>query len=246
MNESMADGELKTVSLQEFKMDADGPGTFAALFAPFEHWDKSGDWTEKGAFGRQRVVISAYGHGSTVDGRLPVGKGIIYDSDELGGGVVEGQLFLKTSAGRETYETLKELGDLQQWSYYLPKVESEQGTRDGRKGRILKRIEVGEVCPVLRGMGNGTRTLAIKSMVSFGEQFDTAIREVEDVFERLNGRVETRKSESRRPSPEDLKRARALDARLGDLMRKLHIMINENDAVDEAWLTLQSLDIGRE
>jgi hypothetical protein len=190
------------------------------------------------------VVISAYGHGSTTDGRLPVGKGEIFDSDDLRGGVVKGKFFLNTSAGRETYDTVKELGDLQQWSYYLPRIESEQGTREGKKGRILKRIEVGEVCPVLRGVGKGTRTLAIKSVISFGEQFDTAIREVEDVFERLNGRVETRKSESRRPSPEDLKRARALDGRLGDLMRKLHIMIGENDAIDEAYLTLQRLDFG--
>jgi hypothetical protein len=243
MNETFSDGELKTVDLKNFKMDA-VDGTFAALFAPFERWDKAGDWTEKGAFGRQRVVISAYGHGTTVDGRLPVGKGVIYDTDE--GGVVEGQLFLKTSAGKETYETLKELGDLQQWSYYLPRIESEQGTRDGRKGRILKKIEVGEVCPVLRGVGNGTRTLAIKSVVSFSEQFDTAIREVEDVFERLNGRVETRKTESRRPSPQDLKRARALDERLGELMRKLRVMIKENDSVDDAWLYLQSLSVGRE
>ena len=153
MNETFADGELKTVSLIDLHLDDEG--TFKALFAPFETWDKTGDWTEKGAFGRQRVVISAYGHGSTTDGRLPVGKGIIYDSDELRGGVVEGKFFLKTSAGRETYDTVKELGELQQWSYWLPKVESEVGTREGKKGRILKKIEVGEVSPVLRGMGNG-------------------------------------------------------------------------------------------
>lgn len=245
MEHETFDGELKTVDLVEFKMDAAGPGTFAALFAPFERWDKQGDWTERGAFGRQRVIISAYNHSSTAGDRLPVGKGIIYDSDELGGGVVEGAFFLKTSAGKETYETVKELGELQQWSYYLPKIDSEQGERVGKRGRILKRIEVGEVCPVLRGVGNGTRTLAIKgeSEILSRPDFETAIRLIDDSVRSLKGRAEYRKSVSRRPSANDLKRARELDRRLGDLVRELHTIVNENDAIDEAWLILQSLEM---
>jgi len=248
MDSNVMDGELKTVSLLNLKMDAQGAGTFAALFAPFNVVDKSLDVTMPGAFGRQRVVISAYGHGSTVDGRLPVGKGIIYDSEELGGGVVEGKFFLNTSVGLDTYNTVKELGELQQWSYYLPKVESEQGTRDGKKVRILKKIEVGEVSPVLRGVGNGTRTLAIKGDV-FQERdgdFDTAIRRIGEIVEALKGRAEYRKSVSRRPSATDLKRARALDLQLGDLVRELHTIVNENDMIDEAWLTLQSFEMGRD
>ena len=116
---TLMDMEL-TTTLKQMRVEEDG--TFRALFAPFEKWDKSGDWTERGAFGHQKVVISAYGHGSTIDGRLPVGKGEIFDGPE--GGIVSGRFFLNTTAGRETYETVKELGDLQEWSYYLPRVES--------------------------------------------------------------------------------------------------------------------------
>lgn len=234
------EGELKTVSL-DLKINEEGK--FAALFAPFERWDKQNDWTERGAFGRQNVIISAYNHSSTAGDRLPVGKGVIYDGED--GGIVEGKFFLNTSAGRETYETVKGLGELQQWSYYLPKIESEQGERAGKRGRILKRIEVGEVCPVLRGVGNGTRTLAIKGEgMPFVEQYDAAICAIEEVCERLEGRADSRKSgRHSRPSASDLKRARSLDVRLGDIMRRLHALVKENDVIDEAWLTLQSFDM---
>lgn len=232
--------EYKTVGLKGFTLD--DSGSFKALFAPFNVIDKQNDYTLPGAFGQQRVVISAYGHGSW-EGRLPVGKGKIYDGPD--GGIVEGQFFLNTSGGRDTYTIVKELGDLQEWSYALPEIDFEMGEVQGKKVRMLKKIGVNEVSPVLMGAGNGTRTLDIKT-VSFTEQFDTAIREVEDVFERLNGRVEARKTESRRPSPEDLRRARALDARLGSVLRKLAVMISENDALDEAYMRFQSITIGKE
>jgi hypothetical protein len=237
------ENEYKTAELSDLKMDVKEPGTFAAFFAPFEQWDKGGDWTERGAFGRQNVVISSYGHGSSVDGRLPVGKGVIYDGPD--GGVCEGRFFLNTTVGKETYDTVKELGDLQEWSYYLPSVVSEVGERAGRKGRILKKIKVQEVCPVLRGMGNGTRTLAIKSDVTFPDQYATVIRDVQDLVDRIKGRVGVRKSEGRKPSPTDLKRARELDASLYDLLKALHEAIANNDAIDDAYVTLLSLDTWR-
>jgi hypothetical protein len=236
--------EYKTADITELKLDSAGAGTFIAMFARFEEWDKGGDWTERGSFGRQNVVISSYGHGSSVDGRLPVGKGIIYDGPD--GGVCEGRFFLNTTAGRETYDTVKELGDLQEWSYYLPSVESEIGERKGKRGRILKKIKVQEVCPVLRGMGNGTRTLAIKSEGSFSEKYEAVIRDIEDLYYRLEGRADSRKSAGRKPSQSDLKRARELDGKLYELVGKLHELIRVNDAVDAAYITLLSLDHGRE
>jgi hypothetical protein len=239
------ESEYKTAELLDLKLDVKEQGSFAAFFAPFEQWDKGGDWTERGAFGRQNVVISSYGHGSTLDGRLPVGKGVVYDGSD--GGICEGKFFLNTAAGRETYDIVKELGDLQQWSYHLPKVESEFGERQGKRGRILKKITVAEVCPVLRGMGNGTKTLAIKSEgTSFVEKYEAAIRDIEELCYRLEGRFDSRKSAGRRPSPADLKRARELDGRMFDLMRRLHDLVETNDKLDAAYLTLLSLDHGRD
>ena len=49
----------------------------------------------------------------------------------------------------------------------------------------------------------------------------------------------------RKPSPTDLKRARELDAALYDLLKALHEAIESNDAIDDAYMTLLSLDTWR-
>ena len=224
------EGELKMMSLSNLKLEANG--IFKALFAPFGVIDKGGDWTEPGAFGNQNVVISSYGHGSTLDGRLPVGKGKIYDGEE--GGIVEGKFFLNTTGGLDTYNTVKELGELQQWSYYLPVVVSEMGTREGKRVRILKKIQVGEVSPVLRGMGNGTRTLAIKGVLSFAEQMEKVTMSAEDALDRLKGRVAMRESEFHAPKPSDLERAKELKTRLEGLAAKLGEILDQHDAFSAA------------
>ena len=166
--------ERKMVTVSRLKLS--DSGKFSALFCTWNRIDKQGDLTLKGAFGRQNVVISAYGHGSSIGSALPVGKGTIYDGAE--GGVCEGQFFLDTAGGKETYVVVKQLGDLAEWSYSLPSAESElrtvgslldQGLPLALNGhsrsdvvRVLKRITVKEVSPVMLGAGD-TRTLAIKS-----------------------------------------------------------------------------------
>ena len=194
--------ERKVVQLKGLKLE--DSGAFKALFARFDDEDKQGDITLPGAFGkRQNVIISAYGHGSWT-GALPVGKGFIHDDEEAGGGVVEGQFFLNTQAGKETYTIVKELGELQEWSYALPEIDYEMRTIDNHTVRVLKRITVNEVSPVLMGAGNGTRTLAIKGgeavALTFAERMVKATLENEDIAERLRGRRGFRASDSRHPS----------------------------------------------
>ena len=157
--------DWKQVVFQQLKMDGE-EGKFSALFAPFNVVDKHGDLTMPGAFGSQQVIVSAYGHGSWREGIdvLPVGRGRIFDGEK--GGVVEGQFFLNTIAGRETYLTIKGLGDLQEWSYALPEIDYEMRTIDGENVRVLKKIKVNEVSPVLMGAGIGTHTMDIKKAVS--------------------------------------------------------------------------------
>jgi hypothetical protein len=237
--EDGAQPECKAMSLKEFTLDE--KGVFKALFAPFNAIDKGGDFTLPGAFGKQNVVISSYGHGSTLDGRLPVGKGVIYDGDE--GGIVEGKFFLNTIGGKDTYDTVKELGDLQQWSYWLPTVESEMGVKEGKRVRILKKIKVGEVSPVLRGMGNGTRTLSIKG-VPFVEEMERMMVSAENVYDRLKGRVDDRLTVLRNPSASDLKRAREMKGRLEDIARKLGDIVTRHDAFSEALTQFQKITGG--
>lgn len=138
----------------------DEAGAVRAVFATLNVVDKDGDITVPGAFeSGAEVIISAYGHQSW-GGSLPVGKGVI---NEVGNeAVFEGRFFLNTTHGRDTYETLKGLGERQEWSYGYNVLDSEQQTIDGKSVRVLKKLKVVEVSPVLVGAGVNTRTLAVK------------------------------------------------------------------------------------
>lgn len=150
----------KQYKIRDLKLEGD-QGAFSAVFATLNVVDSDGDLTVPGAFGEQRVIVSAYGHGSW-GGALPVGKGRIYERGEEA--IVEGRFFLDTQAGGETYKTVKNIGDLQEWSYALPEIDYEIREEDGERIRVLKRIKVNEVSPVLMGSGVNTRLLDIKNI----------------------------------------------------------------------------------
>lgn len=89
-------------------------GRVLAHFATYNEIDHHDDLTRKGAFeDGAEVVVSAYNHQSW-GGSLPVGKGRIRDGGT--GAVADIQFFMNTQAGRDTFETVKQLGSLQQWS----------------------------------------------------------------------------------------------------------------------------------
>lgn len=136
-------------------------GEVSAVFSTFNVIDKDGDVTLPGAIKNgTEVVISAYGHESW-RGLLPVGKGVIRTTTREA--ILEGRFFLETTAGRETFETVKQLGDLQEWSYSLSDVDAYSGEFGGRPAQFLRSITVKEVSPVLVGAGVDTRTLATKA-----------------------------------------------------------------------------------
>jgi len=138
-------------------------GEVRAIISTMNIIDKDGDLTLPGAFGEQRVIISAYGHGSW-SGALPVGKGRIHEEGEEA--IMDGAFFLDTVNGRETYQTVKDVGELQEWSYALPEIDYEMQTIDGQRVRVLKKITVNEVSPCLMGSGFHTRTLEIKQIAN--------------------------------------------------------------------------------
>lgn len=158
--------KIKTSPLRGCKITDATKGQVEAVFATLGVVDSDGDVTVKGAFDDgAEVLISAYNHKSWQD-RLPVGKGTIHEvGDEA---ILKGEFFLTTEAGRETFETVKAVGGLQEWSYSLADVEQERGTKDGAQVNFLKRITVDEVSPVIKGAGVDTRTLAVK-----GKQLDS-------------------------------------------------------------------------
>lgn len=176
---------MNTKSLRVQVKDAD-KGLVEAVFATFDVVDLDGDVTLKGAFDDGAPVrISAFGHGSW-SGLLPVGKGVIRTTDTEA--VLEGNFFMNTAHGRDTFETVKQLGDLAEWSYSLDDVEAEYGEMAGKSVRYLKRVTgITEVSPVLRGAGIGTRTLAVKGQQTFVDEATAVLAAVASLGERAAG-----------------------------------------------------------
>lgn len=143
-------------------------GEVEAVFATFGVKDTDGDVTLPGAFENGAPVrISAYGHGSW-DGRLPVGKGVIRTG--VTESAVAGRFFLQTTGGRDTFEVVKEMGPLQEWSYGYDALDTYAGDHKGERVRFLPKQIVHEVSPVLVGAGVGTRTLSTKSGLKFSDE----------------------------------------------------------------------------
>jgi HK97 family phage prohead protease len=142
------------------ELKADQVGEFVATFATLNVIDKDGDVTVPGAFQNDAPVrISAWSHNW---GALPVGKGVIHADEERAW--VDGEFFLQTAQGKETYETVKALGGLQEWSYGFDITDQSFGKFDGQDVRFLRGLEVHEVSPVMIGAGVDTRTDRIKGM----------------------------------------------------------------------------------
>ena len=152
---------METKSLTVSVKDA-SEGVVEAKFATLGVVDKDGDIIEPGAFGEQRVKVSAYNHGSWA-GALPVGIG---STREVGdAAIADLKFFMATSHGRDHFETVKGVGDLQEWSFGFDVKEWDEPTEAQRKSgarRVLKNLHVFEVSPVLRGAGVGTETLSAK------------------------------------------------------------------------------------
>lgn len=150
--------DAKNVRMKVELKAAGREGQFTATFATLNVIDKDGDVTIAGAFvDGAPVRISAWGHNW---GALPVGKGTIHADDERAW--VDGEFFLDTTHGKDTYLTVKNLGELQEWSYGFDIDKQAFGKFEERDVRFLEGLTVHEVSPVLIGAGVDTRTDAIK------------------------------------------------------------------------------------
>jgi hypothetical protein len=151
----------KRFKLEDFK--AEDTGKVTCIFSRFNMRDHDGDVTVPGAFSEGAPVrISQWGHGSWSPGLLPVGKGAIASDDTVA--TMTGQFFLKTQAGADTFEVVREMGDMQEWSYQYDPVLSDTGDFEGEQVRFLRKLIVNEVSPVMLGAGIGTRTTSVKSL----------------------------------------------------------------------------------
>lgn len=154
---------MDSKSLRRVEIKSADRGEVSAVFSTLNVIDSDGDVTPVGAFeDGAEVVISSYQHTSW-GGALPVGKGRIRTTGEEA--ILDGQFFMNTTTGRETFEVVKSLAEsgLGEWSYGFDVLDAEPATFQGRDVRLLKKLKVHEVSPVLVGAGVNTRTLAAKA-----------------------------------------------------------------------------------
>ena len=153
-------------------------GKVEAVFSVFNEVDSDGDVVQPKSMRRgygDKGVAMVWAH----DWKDVVGRGVIEQDDEKA--VFKGQFNMTTERGKEAFNTVKEMGDLQQWSFGYEVLDSEKGlfTKDGfeQEVRYLKDVKVWEVSPVLVGANQNTYTLATKQVGSKGEDDEIRMSE---------------------------------------------------------------------
>jgi len=135
-----------------------------AVFSLFDTIDSDQDVTKQGAlrsgYTGNKVPL-VWNH----DWSKVIGRGVTETDNQKA--VFKGY-FLNTESGKEAYETVKQMQDMQQFSYGFQVLDSEKGTHIDSKGqevpvRILKDVKVWEVSPVLVGAQQNSFVQALKS-----------------------------------------------------------------------------------
>jgi len=176
-----------------------GPaGKVVIAFSTLDTIDLDNDVTVAGAFTPTEVPMSAWQHASWQPGHLPIGRGTI--REEGNRGVFRGSMFLETQAGRESFEVLKGLGPLAEFSYGFAVALSDRGSFQGRMVRFLRKLIVHEVSPVLRGAGVRTGLVSLSSLDPFQLEVGRVARDLDVALAESRGyRRETRTLLGRHP-----------------------------------------------
>lgn len=220
---------MTTKQLSHVEVKDAEKGEVQAVFSTFDAIDKDGDVTKAGAFTDGAPVrISAYGHESWF-GALPVGKGIIRTTQTEA--ILDGKFFLDTTVGRDTFTTIKEMGELQEWSYGYDPVKFSYGEFEGQKVRFLEELKVDEVSPVLIGAGVNTRTLAAKGHPDkFLEHAVAVITDVRQLIERTEEVITFRTAKGKGPLAE--RSVELLTWLSDDLVRLKSLLEPEAEPID--------------
>ncbi len=169
----------------ELKEDGD-TRYIEAVFSLFETIDSDNDVTKANAlrsgYSGNKVPL-VWNH----DWSKVIGRGIIETDNQKA--VFKGY-FLETEAGKEAYETVKAMQDMQQFSYGFQVMKSEKGSHIDSKGeevpvRVLQDVKVWEVSPVLVGSQQNSFVQALKSGLESYDDPDEKIDEIDTEFEEV-------------------------------------------------------------
>lgn len=212
--------------LATLELKADGPeGSFRATFSTLNVVDLDGDVTLPGAFqDGKEVLISQYGHQW---GSLPAGKGVIHADDNAAW--VDGQFFLDTTHGKDTYTTVKNLATVQEFSYGFQVMKASYGEQDGKQVRFLEAVDVFEVSPVMRGAGMNTGLQSIKGAMTLEDESEAALTASTAVVRRLKSLADLRAKEGRTLSAANRARlSRQLEA-LAAMQEEISKLLEETE-----------------
>lgn len=227
-------------------------GQVKAVFSVFNEIDSDNDVvlpkSIRSGYGDKGVVM-VWGH----DWKHIIGKGKIVQDDEKA--IFEGKFNMNTEAGREAYETVKAMEDLQQWSFGFEVHDSENGmfTKDSgeqQEVRFLKDVKVWEVSPVLVGANQNTHTVGIKeqktedpkennkkeSGISFVTEVDNLLIKMTNLLERCKELTALRLSKDKNLSDTSADSIEKLKDALEDMHQDLDTMLrvatDRNEVID--------------
>lgn len=205
----------KTLHRVEVKDADEDKGEVVAVFSTFNVVDSDGDVTLPGAFTDGTPVrMSAYGHESWF-GALPVGKGTVRSTKTEA--LFEGQFFMDTDPGLNTFRTVRNMGELQEWSYSVEPTKHYFGELDGQQVQYLEKLKgPHEVSPVLAGAGIDTRTLAVKAAagVRFSDEAAAVLAAVDSLADRAADVMARRREKGKGLGVESSALIEQLDAQL--------------------------------
>lgn len=159
----MSEKEVKAI---DFELKEEAEGKVSAVFSVFNSLDSDGDVVLPGSIKsgfKSGDVPMVWAH----KWDMPIGKGRIKEDD--GKATFDGEFFMDTDSGQEAYKIVKNMGDMQQWSFGYRVNDAERApfksadSEDEQDARYLKDLTVFEVSPVLVGANQETYTMAIKS-----------------------------------------------------------------------------------
>jgi len=205
----------------ELKEDGD-TRYIEAVFSLFDTIDSDNDVTKanslRSGYTGNKVPL-VWNH----DWSKVIGRGIIETDNQKA--VFKGY-FLNTEAGKEAYETVKAMQDMQQFSYGFQVLKSSKGTHIDSKGeevpvRMLEDVKVWEVSPVLVGSQQNSFVQALKSGLQTYDDVDTEFEEVKEE-ESKYGKC-TYEKDGKCAKEKDLKISSATDASISSSQQGMRL-----------------------
>ena len=223
MNEELKRPDDLSFKNAPIELKEDGDTRYIeAVFSLFDTIDSDNDVTKanslRSGYTGNKVPL-VWNH----DWSKVIGRGVIETDNQKA--VFKGY-FLNTEAGKEAYETVKAMQDMQQFSYGFQVLQSSKGTHIDSKGeevpvRVLEDVKVWEVSPVLVGAQQNSFVQALKSGLQPYDDVDTEFEEVKEE-ESKYGKC-TYEKDGKCAKEKDLKVSSATDASISSSQQGMRL-----------------------